>query len=155
MLAMPARKGNLHPTALLPAPLKCVPTRRNSLYAVPVRKSNLHPIALLPAPFKCVPTRRNSLYAVPVRKSNLHPIAVLQPASLKCVLKLPRINRTTVVVARIPDFAAYYIDGGQDWTTTVISFDIMIILSAPQGNVCERQPFHPEPQHARDVDRCK
>ena len=48
-------------------------------------------------------------------------------------LKLQCINRTTVVVLHIPDFAADIIDGEQDWTATVVSFDIMIIWSAPQG----------------------
>ena len=46
---------------------------------------------------------------------------------LKCVLKLQRINRTIVVVARIPDFAAYITDGGQDWAAAVVSVDIIII----------------------------
>ena len=64
---------------------------------------------------------------MPTRKSNLHPIAMLQLAPLKCVLKLQRINCTTVVVSRIPNFAAYIIDGGQDWTAAVVLFDIMII----------------------------
>ena len=67
------------------------------------------------------------MHAVPARKSNLFPIAVLQPGPLRCVLKLQRINRTTVVVACIPDFASYIIDDGQGWTAAVISFDIMII----------------------------
>ena len=45
--------------------------------------------------------------AMPAR--NLHPIAMLQSAPLKCGLKLQRINRATVVVARIPGFTAYVI----------------------------------------------
>ena len=51
---------------------------------------------------------------MPARKVNLHPIAMLHPGPLKRVLKLQRINRTTVVVARIPDDAAHITDGGQD-----------------------------------------
>ena len=75
---------------------------------------------------------RDSLYPVAAHTSNLHPIAVLQPAPLKCVMKVQRINRTIVVVTRIPDFTLYVIDGGQDCTFTVVSFNIMIIWSAPQ-----------------------
>ena len=80
---------------------------------------------------------------MPARKSNLHPIAVLQPAPLKWVLKLQRINRTIVVVARIPDFAAYITDGGEDWAAAVVSVDI-IIMKRSAGkiqSVCERKPF--------------
>ena len=40
----------------------------------------------------------------------------------ECVLKLQRVNCTTVVVTRIPDFAAYIID----WTATVVLFDMII-----------------------------
>ena len=36
-------------------------------------------------------------------------------------------NYTTVVVIRIPDFAVYIIDSGQDWTVGVVLFDIMSI----------------------------
>ena len=56
--------------------------------------------------------------AMAAHKGNLHPIAVFQPGPLKCVLKLQHINRRTVVVARIPNFAVYIIDGGQEWTAT-------------------------------------
>ena len=64
---------------------------------------------------------------LPEHKSNLHHIAVLRPAPLMSVLKLQRINRTTVVVDCIPDCAAYIIDGRQDFTAAVVSCDIMII----------------------------
>ena len=67
------------------------------------------------------------MLTMPAHKGNLHHIAVLQPAPLMHVLKLLHINRTTVVVARIPDIAAYIIDGRQSWTAVVVSFDIMII----------------------------
>ena len=36
-------------------------------------------------------------------------------------------HNTSVVVARIPDFVAYIIDGEQGWIAAFISFDIMII----------------------------
>ena len=70
---------------------------------------------------------------MPACKSNLHSIAVLQPVPLKRVLKLQCINHTTVVGTRIPDFTAYIIVGGQDWTAAVMSFDIMLISNATQG----------------------
>ena len=41
----------------------------------------------------------------------------------KCGLKLQCINRATVVVAHIPGFTAYVIDGGQGWTAAFVSFD--------------------------------
>ena len=70
-----------------------------------------------------------TLYDTPTmaaHKDNLHPIAELQPAPLKCVLKLQCINCTTVVVARILNCPVYIV-GGQDWTGAVVSRDIMII----------------------------
>ena len=75
---------------------------------------------------------RHPMPAMPACKSNLRSIAVLQPVPLKCVLKLQRIKCTTVVAARIPDFAAYIIDGGQGWPAAVVSFNITIISSATQ-----------------------
>ena len=64
---------------------------------------------------------------MPARKVNLHPIAMLHLGPLQRVLKLQRINCTTVVATSIPDDAANITDGGQDWTATVVSYDIMII----------------------------
>ena len=97
--------------------------------AMPAHKGNPQHITVLqPAPLKCVFTQtQHPRPSMPVRKSNSHPIAVVQLSPLKRLLKLQRINRTTVVVACIPDFAACIIDGRQGWTATVISFHIMII----------------------------
>ena len=66
--------------------------------AMPAHKDNLHPIALLqPAPLKCVPTpARLSIHCACVQEQ----FALFCRASasaLKCVLKLQRINQTTVV----------------------------------------------------------
>ena len=93
--------------------------------------------------------------AMPARKGSLHTIAMLQPVPLKCVLKLQRINRTTVVVARIPNFAVYITDGGQEWTATVCHIvqynDHLKCSTGEIRNVRKRQPFSPLPHSAHDV----
>ena len=88
--------------------------------AMPAHKSNCTLAVLQLAPLKSVSTQ-------PAHRGNLHHIAVLQPAPLMCVLKLQRINRTTVVVACIPDFAEFIIDCRQGWTTAIVLCSIMII----------------------------
>ena len=93
-----------------------------------VYKSNCTLAVLQLAPLKSVSTHtRHPMPAMPAHKGNLHHIAVLQLAPLMRVLKLQRINSTTVVVSRNPDFAVYIIDGRQGWTAAVVSCDIMII----------------------------
>ena len=78
-------------------------------------------------PFEVCPYPGVTPYTLCLRASNLHSIAVLQPATLESVLKVERINLTTVVVVRIPDCAAYISVAGQVWTAAVVSVDIMII----------------------------
>ena len=73
----------------------------------------------------CSDTTPKACYAC--AQEQLAPYCCGSAVTLKCVLKLQRINHTTVVVARIPDFAACIFDGRQGWTATVISFHIMII----------------------------
>ena len=94
---------------------------------MPVRKGDLLPIAIVqPAPLKCVPTSAR----LPIRRAcaleQFAPYCCASASLFECVLKLQRVNCTTVVVTRIPDFAAYIIDGGQDWTATVVLFDMVI-----------------------------
>ena len=78
-------------------------------------------------------------------------IAMLQPAPLKYVRNLQRINRTPVVVARIsPDFAAHiYLWWWQDWTATVISFDIMIIEVLRRESLKQCGARHPRDQNCK------
>ena len=98
--------------------------------------------------------RHDSLYAVPARKSKLHPIAVLQPAPLKWVLKLQRINRTTVVSRSYSQFYSVC-----DWWWAKLDCYCRIVqyndhLKRSAGkiqNVRERQPFLPQPHDASDL----
>ena len=71
---------------------------------MPAHKSICTLAVLQPASLKSVSTQTwHPMPAMPARKGILHNIAMLQPAPFMCVLKLQRINWTTVVVARIPD----------------------------------------------------
>ena len=73
--------------------------------AMPAHKSICTLAVLQLAHLKSVSTHtRHPMPAMPAHKGNLHHIAVLQLAPLMRVLKLQRINSTTVVVPRIPDF---------------------------------------------------
>ena len=77
--------------------------------AMPAHKSNRTLAVLQLAPLKSVSTHtRHPMPAMPACiKGILHHITRLQPTPLMCVLKLQRINCTTVVVTHILDFAVY------------------------------------------------
>ena len=91
--------------------------------AMSVHKTNCTLATFQLAHLKSVSTlTQHPMPAMLAHKGNLHHIAVLQPAPLMCVPKLQPINRTTVVLARIPYFAAYII--GQGWTAAAVSCDI-------------------------------
>ena len=73
----------------------------------------------------CSDTTPNAWYACV--QEQLAPYCCGSAIPFQVSLKLQRIICTTVVVARIPDFAVCIFDGRQGWTATVISFRIMII----------------------------
>ena len=104
-----------------------------NVIAMPAHKSNCTLAVLQLAPLKTVSTQMWHPYArYACTQGQFAPYCrASEPAPWKFVLKLQRISSTTVAVAGIPDFAAFIIDGRLGWTPAVVSFNIMIIWSAP------------------------
>ena len=61
------------------------------------------------------------MLTVPAHKSNVNPIA----SHFEVRPETAAHNRTTVVVAHIPDFTAYIIGGGQGWTAAFVLFNVI------------------------------
>ena len=74
--------------------------------------------------------------AIPTCKSNVHPITVLQPVfEVWHETAEHNVKRIAVVVACLPDFAAYVIGGGQGWTAAFVLLDVVIITAGKMPNL--------------------